>query len=134
MAAGTFPEAKKRRRKRSGFDQFASYVFKRWRQGERNGIVLWRELLAQGAPFSERTLYRYLEVLKQIEVNIASLHRLQKFTSSTAVWLFVQDPCKLDEIEQEALAAFRQVSPTLSCAYDLIQYFLLMVHRREGAR
>ncbi|GHO90206.1 hypothetical protein KSF_002540 [Reticulibacter mediterranei] len=130
MAAGTFPEAKKRRWKRSSFDQFEPYVFK----GERNGIVLWCELLAQGAPFSERMLYRYLEVLEQIEVNIASLHRLQKFTANTAVWLFVQDPCKLDEIEQEALAAFRQVSPTLSCAYDLIQYFLLMVHRQEGAR
>ncbi len=134
LAAGVFPEAKKRRKRRNSFEQFAAYVFKRWREGERNGMVLRRELMARGATFSERTLYRYLEMLKQIEVKVASLHRLQKFTANTAVWLFVQHPNKLDELEREALAAFCQVSLTLSRAYDLIQDFLSMVHRREGAR
>ena len=33
-----------------------------------------------------------------------------------------------------ALAAFCQASPTLKKAYDLVQDFLSMVHKREGAR
>ena len=37
-------------------------------------------------------------------------------------------------IEQEELAAFLQVSPTLKRAYALIQDFLTMVHQREGFR
>jgi transposase len=134
LASGTFPEAKKRRKRQSDFDAFAPYVLKRWREGERNGMTLRRELAEQGYTGSERTVYRYLEVLKQAEVKSASLHRLQKFSANTAVWLFVQDPKKLDEIEQEDLATLLRASPALKRAYDLIQSFLAMVHKREGKR
>jgi transposase len=134
LASGTFPEARKRRKKHSDFEAFAPAVLKRWRGGERNGIRLSRELRAQGYTGSERTVYRYLEVLKQAEVKATNLHRLQKFSATTAVWLFVRDPDRLDALEREALATFCQASPTLSCAYDLIQEFLSMVHKREGAR
>nr|WP_201373989.1 transposase [Ktedonobacter robiniae] len=46
----------------------------------------------------------------------------------------MRNPRTLDEIEQEDLAAFCQVSPTLNKAYYLIQDFLFMVHQREGDR
>ncbi len=64
LAAGTFPEAKKRRKKHSDFDTFAPYVLKRWQQGESNGLTLWREIQKQGYSGSERTVYRHLETLK----------------------------------------------------------------------
>jgi transposase len=134
LASGTFPEARKRRKRPSGFDAFAPSVLKRWREGERNGMILPRELMEQGYTGSERTVYRSLEVLKQAEVKSASLHRLEKFSANTAVWLFVREPNKLDEIEQEDLAAFCQVSHTRKCADDLLQDFLSMVQKREGAR
>jgi transposase len=134
-AAGTFPEAKKRRKKQSSFDTFAPYVLKRWQEGERNGLTLWREIIAQGYTGSERTVYRHIETLKQANVQ-ASLNpdRLRKFTASTAVWLFVRDPKSLDEVEQEDLAMFCQASPTLKRTYDLVQDFMQMVHKREGHR
>jgi transposase len=82
-----------------------------------------------------RTVYRYLETLKQAEVKPpVNLHRLQKFSATTALWLFVRDPNTLDEIEREDLAAFCQASPTLKRAYQLIQDFLVMVRKREGKR
>ncbi len=40
LAAETFPEAKKRRKRQSSFDAFAPYVLKRWQEGERNGLVM----------------------------------------------------------------------------------------------
>src|SRR5215469_13106478 len=95
-------------------------------------MTLRRELMEQGYIGSERTVYRYLEVLKQAEVKAAHLHRLQTHSANTAVWLFVRDPKKLDEIEREDLAAFCQASPTLNLAYTLIQDFLNMVHKRQG--
>lgn len=64
----------------------------------------------------------------------ASPSRLQKFSATTAVWLFVRDPETLDDLEREDLAAFCQVSPTLLKAYRLIQEFLSMGHKREGQR
>ena len=134
-AAGAFPEAKKRRKKSSAFDEFAPYVLKRWQEGVHNGIQLWREIAAQGYTGSERTVYRHIETLKQASVQ-ASLNpdRLHKFTASTAVWLFVRDKKSLDEIEQEDLATFCQASPTLRRAYDFVQDFMQMVRKREGHR
>jgi transposase len=135
LKGGTFPEARKRRKRQSSFDPFAPYVLRRWQGGERNGLTLWREIREQGYCGTERSVYRYLETLKQAEVKACTNpHRLHKFSANTAVWLFVRAPETLDEIEQEDLAAFCQVSPTLKRAYDLVQDFLSMVHKREGVR
>jgi len=135
LASGTFPEAKKRRKKHSDFDLFAPYVLKRWQEGERNGMELWREIAAQGYTGSERTVYRHLETLKQANVQTSlDPNRLHKFTANTAVWLFVRDKKSLDEVEQEDLATFCQASPTLKRTYDLVADFLRMVRKREGYR
>ena len=53
---------------------------------------------------------------------------------NTAIRLFVRGPKKLDEIEQEDRATFCQASAVLKKAYDLLQDFLFMVHKREGHR
>jgi transposase len=135
LKQATFPEAKKRRKRQSCFDNFAPYVLKRWQEGERNGLALGREIREQGYTGSERTVYRYLETLKQAEVKTSvNLHRLQKFSANTAVWLFVRDPKTLDDIEQEDLATISQVSTTLKRAYDLVQDFLSLLRKREGYR
>lgn len=102
LKQGTFPETKKRRKRQSSFDTFAPSVLKRWQDGEHNGLTLWREIKEQGYSGSERTVYRYLETLKQAEVKAsANLHRLHKFSANTAVWLFVRDAKTLDEVERD---------------------------------
>jgi transposase len=110
-------------------------VLKRWQEGEHNGLILWREIVAQGYTGSDRTVYRHIQTLKQAHVQ-ACLNpaRLHKFTASTAVWLFVRDPKSLDEVEQEDLATFCQASPTLKRTYDLVADFMQMVRKREGYR
>ncbi len=64
----------------------------------------------------------------------ANPQRILKYTPNAAVWLFVRDPKSLDEVEREALAAFCQASTRLRLAYDLVQDFFSMVHKREGHR
>lgn len=97
--------------------------------------MLYREIKAQGYTGSDRSVYRYLATLKQAEIQApVNVERIKKYTPNTAVWLFVRDPKALDEIEQEDLATILQASPPLKKAYDLIQSFLGMVHKREGQR
>jgi transposase len=135
LKRGAFPEAQKRRKRQSSFDPFAAYVLKRWQDGERNGLTLWREIKAQGYTGTERSVYRHLKTLKQAEVRTSvNPERIQKYSVNTAIWLFVRDPTKLNEIEREDLAAFCQASAPLNKAYDLLQDFLSMVHQREGKR
>jgi len=135
LASDTFPEARKRRKRESPFDPFAEYVLARWQAGERNGLALWREIKAQGYTGSARSVYGHLATLKHAEVKAsANPQRLLKYTPNAAVWLFVRDRKSLDELEQEALAAFCEISTRLRSAYDLVQDFLVMVHKREGYR
>jgi transposase len=130
---GTFPDAKRRRRRPGSFEIYAPYVLSCWEAGERNGLAIYREIKEQGYDGSERTVYRYQEPLKQAEVRASvDVHRLQKFTANTAVWLFVRDPETLDEIEKQNLEMFCLASSTLSQAYRLVQQFLTMVRKREG--
>jgi transposase len=131
----TFPEVRKRRKKQSSFDAFARYVLSRWEAGERNGSTLWQEIKEQGSTGSERTVYRSLETLKQADVKASvNPQRILKYTPQAALWLFVRDPKTLDEVEQEDLATFCQASPALRSAYELVQDFLSMLHKREGHR
>jgi transposase len=89
----------------------------------------------QGYPGSERSVYRYLATLKRAEIQApVNLERIKKYTPKAAVWLFVRDPKTLNEIEQEDLATILRASPPLKRAYELIQSFLTMVHKREGKR
>jgi transposase len=135
LAAGTFPEARKRRKKASSFDAFAPYVLKRWKEGEHKGITLYREIKAQGYTGSDRSVYRYLATLKQAEIHVSvNIERIKKYTPNTAVWLFMRDPKVRNSVAQEDLAAILLASPPLKKAYDLIQSFLAMVHKREGKR
>jgi transposase len=132
LAAGTFPEVKKRRKRLSSFDAFAPFVLKRWHDGERNGLAIFREIQIQGYTGTDRSVYRYLETLKHAEVkDSVNPARIQKRSASTAIWLFVRDPETLDEVEREDLSTFCQASIVLKRAYRLIQDFLTMVHKRE---
>jgi transposase len=129
------PPARKRRKKASSFDAFAPYVLKRWKEGEHKGITLYREIKAQGYIGSDRSVYRYLATLKQAEIHVsANIERIKKYTPNTAVSLFMRDPKVRNSVEHEDLAAILLASPPLKKAYDLIQSFLVMVHKREGKR
>ncbi len=135
FTTGTFPDAKRRRRRSGAFEIYAPYVLSRWEAGERNGLVIYRDIKEQGYDGSARTVYRYLEPLKQAEVRASvDVYRLQKFTASTAIWLFIRDPEKLDKIEKQVLEMFCLASPELARAYQLTQDFLAMVRKREGYR
>ncbi len=135
FTTGTFPDAKRRRKRTGSFKDYALYVLSRWQAGERNGLAIYREIKEQGYIGSERTVYRYLEPLKQAEVKASvDVHRITKFTANTAVWLFIRARQTLDEIEKQDLEMFCLASPQLSLAYQLVHDFLVMVRKREGHR
>jgi transposase len=131
----TAPDVRPRRKYASDFDAYAPYVLQRWQAGCRNGLQLWREIAAQGYPGSSRMVSRFLDTLKAAEtVTPEGTHRLPHYTSKSARWLFMRRPAELEDIEQEDLAAFRLLNPSLNTAYGLVQDFLQMMRKREGER
>jgi transposase len=132
---GGAPDVRPRRKRQSDFDSYAPYVLKRWEEGERNGTHLWQEIAAQGYPGSQRMVYRFLKTLKTHEIaSSAGVHRLPHSSSTAAISLFMRRPDKLEDIEQEHLAAFRRAAPSLDTTYQLVQDFLVMMRQREGER
>jgi transposase len=132
-----------RRKEGNRIDPYIAYVAERWNQGERNGLTLFRELQTQGYKGSPRTVYRFLEILREYPASLQgraehaqtlSETALQQFAAHQAVWLFVRDRSDLDKSEQAELAAICQASCTANTVYELTQDFMSMLRRREGER
>lgn len=136
-----YEKPEQRSKRRSCFDSYASYVSERWVQGCRNGLQLWREITAQGYKGGSRTVYRFLESLRENPSAIRGKAQqsqaiaqspVQHFSAQEAVWLFVRDPCDLKEKEQEELTVIRQASSTADTVYTLAQQFMRMIRQLEG--
>ena len=69
LAHGSFPEARRRRRRPSLIDPYERYVFQWWQEGHRNGLQLYRELKAQGYKGSSKAMYNYLATLRAPQSN-----------------------------------------------------------------
>src|SRR6266700_7284590 len=148
LAHGSFPEARRRRRRPSLIDPYERYVLQWWQAGNRNGLQLYRELTAQGYRGSSKAMYRYLERLRTPQRHalgssspskrqrrksvLASPAPLENFSAQRATWLFVCHPEKLDETQQKELALIRQASPSAEAAYRLAQAFMQMIRERTG--
>ncbi len=145
LAHGSFPEARRRRRRPSLIDPYERYVLQWWQAGNRNGLQLYRALTAQGYRGSSKAMYRYLERLRtpqRLGVTPSKPQRrksvlaepapLENFSAQRATWLFVCQPEKLDERQQAELALIRQASPSAETAYGLAQAFMQMIREHTG--
>jgi transposase len=147
LAHGSFPEARRRRRRPSLIDPYERYVLQWWQQGNRNGLQLYRTLTAQGYKGSSKAMYRYLQRLRAPQrASVGSppsnpqRHRrvlaeptaLENFSAQRATWLFLRQPEEQDERQQAELALIRQASPDAETAYRLVQAFMQMIRERSG--
>lgn len=147
LAHGSFPEARLRRRRPSLIDPYERFVISRWQEGYRNGTHLYKELTAQGYKGSSKAMYNYLATLRAPQSDVPkplpSKPRepksvpplsvpLGNFSARRATWLFVHQPEKLDETQQQELALMRQASPNAEAAYSLAQAFMQMIREHTG--
>ena len=142
LTHGSFPEARRRRRRPSLIDPYERYVLQWWQQGNRNGLHLYRELTARGYTGSSKAMYRYLARLRTPQRHslgsppskpqrhksvLAEPAPLENFSAQRATWLFIRQPQELDEMQQAELALIRQASPSAEAAYCLAQAFMQMI-------
>ena len=147
LAHGSFPEARRRRRRPSLIDPYERYVLKWWQGGNRNGSQLYRELISRGYKGSSKAMYNSLATLRtpQSDSSKSTPSRprarksipsspapLENFSAQRATWLFVCQPEKLDERQQAVLALIRQASPSAETAYSLAQAFMHMIREQTG--
>jgi hypothetical protein len=144
LAHGSFPEARPRRRRPSLIDPYERYVLMWWREGNRNGAQLYRELTSRGYKGSSKAMYSYLATLRtpQLHSSPSKPQRyksaplspvpLENFSVQRAIWLFVCQLEKLDEMQQEEPRLIKQASPSAEAAYGLAQAFMRMMREHTG--
>ena len=144
---GSFPEARRRRRRPSLIDPYERYVLQWWQEGNRHGAQLYRDLTSRGYNGSSKAMYNYLASLRTPRAHSSksspsksqerksvpsSPAPLENFSAQRATWLFVCQPEKLGETQQKELALIRQASPSAETAYCLAQAFMQMIREQTG--
>jgi len=147
LAHGSFPQARQRRRRPSLIDPYVPYVLNWWQEGNRKGAQLYRDLRVQGYKGSAKAMYTYLATLRpagaRLSTSIPSIPQrrksitsepapLENFSAQRATWLFVCQPEKLNQRQQEELTLIRQASPSAETAYRLAQAFMQMIREHTG--
>ncbi len=145
IQTGQHPGSRPRRPYPRMLDSFAGYLRRRWHQGCQDTNVLWQEVQAHGFRGSQRTLYRFVEILKAehprpphippvspSELPPLDFAFLLDYSYRDALWWFIRAPAKLSARLTSAVEALCHVSLPLRHLYTLAQSFVGMVRTRCG--
>jgi transposase len=143
------------RRRRSRLDSYLPHLTKRWQEGCRNILQLWRELTEQGYGGSYKSLYNYLgrhfsspPVLPELPslplqlgdkgLSVRQIHRsgvpplIPMPSPRQTLWMLLK-PEKLKEPEQEVIKRLVELSPEIKEAVKLADnFYQLMKERKAG--
>lgn len=141
------------RRRRSKLDSRLPFISRRWQEGCRNILQLWRELTEQGYDGSYRSLHNYLgrhfsppPVLPALPPppvqlvdkgrNVRRIHRsgspplIPPPSPRQTLWMLLK-PEKLKEPGQEVIKRLVELSPEIKKAVKLADHFYLLMKERK---
>src|SRR5918997_1308752 len=151
--ADAFPERSQRPPEPSMLDPFGLYLAKRWQEGCRNALQMWREIREQGYPGAQGRVLQWARQRREEPAPTTPgryrspmMERCQKRTllqssdgrtnhapsPKRLVWLLLEDPENLGVDERRALEQVLKVSNDAAVIYPLIRRFRKMVRHREG--
>lgn len=115
--------------------EYEEYIQKRWREGERNGKQLWREIRDQGFTGSYQSVYRVINKYPR-DLEEAALPpplKIRAWTANRVSLLLCKDINKLEEEEQKYLKAFIKHCPKVSEVNMLAMQFKEMTYKLKGS-
>ena len=141
LAAGHFPERKRRAEARSLLATHRPYLDRRWAEGCHTVARLCRELREQGYTGSCTLVYGYA-AFPRTGIPPPEMTAPPATATPTAPslvpreigWLLLRGTDTLAEPERQYLEAVRQADPALAAVVDLSRDFVTMVRRRQADR
>lgn len=140
------PEPVRFRHKRRVLDPYIPYIIRRWGEGCRNGMKLYREIRQQGYAYGASNVARLVAELRRADLggSGSTTDRTQGGvvlpdkaivpTARQAAALFLKCKEKLTADQQAYLARLGSLDAPLADAYRLTQGFAQMVRGLEGER
>jgi transposase len=138
---GSPPEPKTCMRRSSDrvLDPYIPYLMERWRGGNVTGQQLFREIQAQGYPYSSSTVRRFIASLRRAseagrppEVEQSPYTRPQGPSARVVSFVVVTRPEKRSRLAQLYLEQLCQVDSKMAQLYELALVFLTLVRERQG--
>jgi transposase len=120
---------------------YAGYLLERWRQGERQALALWRELVARGYPGRYRQVARFVAALRRREEvgrpgrrgeARAALPPAEGLTPKRARGLLLARPAARTPEEQATVARLPALHPDLRTAVGLLDGFARLLRSTGG--
>ncbi len=146
--ADAFPEHRRHPPQESMLDPFKPYLAKRWEEGCRVAMQLWREIREQGYPGAQgrvlqwarqrrrepapTTPGRYVSSMRKKTSKNPSRKAARPLSSRRLAWMMVGDPEELSSAEQHALERAVETCADVAAIYPLVQRFAGMVRSREA--
>jgi len=134
LCSGEFPSWRHRPRG-SSVDRHAEHLDRRWGEGCRNAVQLWREIQDQGFRGRLRTVQRWASGRRGLNPAVAGVSRVVPWPTPSkhrAAWLVVADPERLDAAERRFVDALLARSPELAGLVSLARRFSTMVRRQRA--
>lgn len=136
------PEPKRPHRpsRRRVLTPYEPYLLRRWQEGCRTGMRLYRELRERGYAYGASNVMRFVAQLRREEAagqpagTTARTRAAPTPTARHVATLFLRRPAELDAEEQAYVARLREANATAATAYDLTQSFVTMARERTGDR
>ena len=131
----------------SDLDPYAPYLERRWAEGCRNALQLWRAIRDQGYSRGSRQVSRWATGRRERDPGAPTPGRppaapeparaVQSMTPrarrpavSRLAWLLVRDPADLGDADRALLGQLHAACPMAATAYPLLQQFVRMVKAR----
>ena len=131
----------------SDLDPYVAHLERRWGEGCRNALQLWREIREQGYPRGSRQVSRWATGRRErdpvapkpgrppaapetAQDERPPVPRARRPAVSRLAWLLVRDPAGLGAADRTLLSALHAACPMAATAYPLLQTFVRMVRAR----
>lgn len=137
-------------RRRSGLDPYEPHLRRRWAEGCRNALVLWREVREQGYAGTSRQVSRWAEERRERDPSAPKMGRprmapdplddqpvrrsARRPSTPQLAWLLVRDPGGLDDDDLALLGRLQAACPSAATAYPLLQEITRIIKEQAGDR
>lgn len=146
VRAGEFPERRPERRRPSMVDEFSTYLARRWAEGCRSSVQLWRELRERGYKGGHSGFWDYFRrwrpatddqpsPLEGTRVHMRFGARRPPKTTAigtrAAAWLLQQNEGELRPDQQRFIAHLHEQTPELAVATKMVARFRQIIRKRQ---
>ena len=144
------PPEREYTRRRSGLDPYEPHLRRRWAEGCRNALLLWREVREQGYAGTSRQVSRWAEERRERDPAAPKMGRprmapgpledqpvcrsARRPSVPQLAWLLVRDPGGLDDDDLALLGRLQAACPPAATAYPLLQEITRIVKEQAGER